>query len=83
MKVFFEKVTIYNMINKSSFVLVIIKLREFLLETFSLTNSNNEFCSLSIFIRESLDDAPVVKNVLGESLSLGVSSKCSSKTERL
>lgn len=69
------------MINKSSLVHVIIKLGQFFLETFSLSDSNNKLGSLSVFVRETLNDAPVVEDVLGESFSLSISSKCSSETE--
>lgn len=66
---------------KSHLIHVVVKLRELLLKTFSLSDTNNELTGFGILVRETLDDAPVVEHVLGESFTLSISSKSSCETE--
>ena len=65
----------------SHFIHVIVDVWDGFLESFSLPDADDKFLSLGIFKRETLDDCPVIEHILGEGLSLSISSKSSGEAE--
>lgn len=67
--------------DKSHSVGVIGNLGHFGLESFSLSDAKDQVLSFLVNQGETLDNFPMVKDVLGESLSLGVSSEHAGEAE--
>lgn len=67
---------------KSHLVHIVIDFGKFFFKTFSFSNGKNDFSSFLIFVRKTFNKTPVVKDILWESFSLGISSKGSSETKR-
>ena len=66
---------------KSHPVHVVFGVGDFFLESFSLSDADNEFGGLGILEGKVLDHGPMVEHALWESFSLCVSSESSGETE--
>ena len=66
---------------RSHFIHVVGYVWDDFFKSFSLSDANNKLLGFLVFQRHALDDCPMVKHVLGESLSLSVSSKGSSEAK--
>lgn len=62
--------------------MIVIELGEFFLKTFSLSDSDDKVSGFLVFVGETLDQVPMVENVLRESFSLGKTSKETGEAER-
>ena len=69
-------------LDKSHSVDIVSDLGDFLLESLSLSNTDDQVLSFLVNQGEALDSLPMIKDVLGESFSLSVSSEHTSETER-
>lgn len=60
---------------------VVVEVGEFLLKSFSLSDTQNQILGLGISERKTFDLLPMVEDALREGLSLGVSTQHTGETE--